>query len=620
MILDANAKRLSIFAYFDKDGIADSYVIYLLASVRSFCTRQVVVVNGTLTSQSEAAIRDVCDDIIFRDNSGFDITAYKEGFLHENISDYDEVLFYNQTIFGPVCPLENMFGEMSSRDVDFWGLTRHKGAKAASWDSSIPINPHVQSFFFAVRKPMLTDERFLDYWQNLPEIKTYWDAVGRHEVLFTKHFADYGFKWDVYIDTSALEKYNDYPLMGMPVMLLKRQGCPFFKRKSFVCRRHEYTSFPQGQAAQELYDYVRTRTDYPVELINENIARTVSQAEISEALTLYFEPVPSEKANTETAVILWCSTAEMANELSNAAARQHGASIFCLCADAGVAAAITSIMPQGTVFVVTNGVHGMKYLFKTLWRQLDGFKNILYLTNDIKPLLGEFFDVTTLVAAVDSIGAENSSSMLDGRGDIGAFLPVTVRHQECCTLQNQWKYIAAKIKPKLEAAGITVPLGETKSGIASRSGMFLAKREALLPLADYAFSDDDFDALYSPCEYIVPLAAQSKGYLTGFICDSKTAFAQIANSDSIVEDSFAMWATPTKMTYDRIHFRMQAILDFYYDRRYQMTLEQAFCAKLSFKEKLWIIMQIILKPETFKKLQKFAGHKNTQPLPEDDLD
>ncbi|NCC06794.1 MAG: hypothetical protein EOM30_01820 [Clostridia bacterium] len=617
MILGAGAKRLAVFAYYDEDGVVDDYVIYLLAAVRKFCEKQIVVVNGTLTKKSEAAVREVCDEIISRDNSGFDITAYKEGFLSENAADYDEVLFYNQTVFGPVCPLDDMFEDMSARDVDFWGLTRHKGAKAASWDSKIPINPHVQSFFFAVRKPLLTDERFLSYWQNLPEIKTYWDAVGKHEINFTKHFSDYGFKWEVYIDTVPLEKYNDYPLMGMPTELLKEHGCPFFKRKSFICRRHEYTTFPQGQAAQRLYDYVRTCTDYPVALINENLTRTVTQGEISEALTLYFEPKPSEIAHSDTAVILWCKTSDMVTELSNAAAKQMNASVFCLCPNAEIVDEISAIMPQGTVFVVTNGAHGMQYLFKTLWRQLDGFKYILYLTNDIMTLLGEFYDATTLVAALEAIAVQNSSAMLDNREDIGVLLPVTVRHQECCTLQNQWKYVAPDIKAKLRAAEINVPFGEDKSGVASRAGMFLARREAISPLSSYAFESDDFDRLYSPCEYLAPLAAQSKGYLTAFACDTKTAFAQLANSDAIVEDALSMWATPSKMTYDRIHFRMQAILDFYYDRRYKMTLEQAFNAKLSFKEKLWIILQIILKPETFKKLH---GDKKEQAPPPDDLD
>ena len=111
----------------------------------------------------------------------------------------------------------------------------------------------------------------------------------------------------------------------------------------------------------------------------------------------------------------------MVTELSNAAAKQMNASVFCLCPNAEIVDEISAIMPQGTVFVVTNGAHGMQYLFKTLWRQLDGFKYILYLTNDIMTLLGEFYDATTLVAALEAIAVQNSSAMLDNREDIACF-------------------------------------------------------------------------------------------------------------------------------------------------------------------------------------------------------
>ena len=68
---------------------------------------------------------------------------------------------------------------------------------------------------------------------------------------------------------------------------------------------------------------------------------------------------------------------------------------------------------------------------------------------------------------------------------------------------------------------------------------------------------------------------------------------------------------------------MQWIKDFYDERRYQMTLEQAFKAKLSFKQKLWIISQLLLSPQAFERLQRLLHRGKlppAHPQPKDPLD
>ena len=89
----------------------------------------------------------------------------------------------------------------------------------------------------------------------------------------------------------------------------------------------------------------------------------------------------------------------------------------------------------------------------------------------------------------------------------------------------------------------------------------------------------------------------------------------------MMRDIESLWMTPNKSRYDQILFRMKAILDFYHERRYQMTLEQAFHADLTFKQKAWICLQILLKPETFEKLHRRFGHAGPPAAPpHDDLD
>ncbi|MEG2833073.1 MAG: rhamnan synthesis F family protein [Ruthenibacterium sp.] len=623
MLLKHDAKRLSIFAYYDADGLVDASVLYLLKALHAESAAQIVVVNGTLTPESEKQVRAYCTTLLFRENQGFDITAYRMGLLsaEASLDDYDEILFYNQTIFGPVYPVREMFDAMAQRDVDFWGLTRHKGAHAASWDDTVAIAPHVQSFFFAVRKKMFTDVRFLDYWKNLPVIETYWDAVGKHEVLFTQKFAQMGFTWDVYVHTKAMEAYNDYPLMGMPAHLLAACRCPFFKRKSFLCTRQEYTNVPQGEATQTLYDFVRTQTDYPIEMVTQSLLRTADITTLTNALTMYADPSLPATAVKGVAAVLWIASDVLADLLFDALKMQKIDHIFCLFATTELCEKYAPRVHADMECIVT-AENGTQYLCTDLWEKLQQYTYVLYLNNALPLLLDEFFDATSLHMAVESLAAQSCGALLAGREDIGVLLPPPPTHQECRSLGINWPQVAPAIKGALHTAGIEVPLGETRSGTASRGGMFFARIDALMPLARYPFTEECFAGMYPAYEYLVPLAAQSKGYLTARMCTPHTAYTLLANQNVMIQEISALWATPRKVRYDQIVFRMRAILDFYHERRYQMTLEQAFNADLTFKQKMWICAQIFLKPKTFARLHtKLKKENNVQTPPQtDELD
>lgn len=606
-------RRLAIFAYFDAQGQVDDYVPYLLRAVRAFCEKQVIVVNGTLTEEGRAALRACCDELIQRPNEGFDITAYKEGFLRENAVAYDEVLFYNQTIFGPVCPLDEMFSRMEQADVDFWGLTRHKGAKAASWDDTIPIPPHIQSFFFAVRGKMLHSEEFLRYWQELPAINSYWDAVEKHEIRFTKHFAALGYRWDVAVHTEDLEALNDYPLMGMPVELLKERGCPFFKRKNFMTQRHIYTTCPQGAATKALYDYLRKETDYPTALVMQNLLRTEPLSSGMEALGLCVSADERPACDLDgvfTLVMidhdaLASLLVPRLDELAKGTvcrvvyANEHLRSAWDKQITIPHEAEETALSPA-------------EYLMQHLADIQAKYRWLLFLHTALPPLLEQFADATSMLSAMEALHPAPCAAAMQQDENIGLIVPLTPSHQETLTIGlNLPRYESA-----LREMGIKVPLG--KWGIASRGGMFFARTDALSALI---LPENAMQGRNPLWDFVPPLLAQKNGFFTAFSTSHAHAVNEWLNKSVMLEEIQSLWATKEKTRYDQIEFRMKAILDFYYERRYHMTLQQAFEAPLTLKQKVWICLQIFMKPKTFERLQKLLGGKE-KPAQElhDDLD
>jgi len=206
---------VAIYFFYDKDGIVDGYVDYFLEDLKKNLDRLIVVCNGKLTSEGRKKFSKYTNEIIVRENKGFDVWAYKEGIEYigwDNLKNYDELIMLNMTIMGPIYPFKEMFDEMDSRkDLDFWGITKFHKFPVDPWGliqyGYIP--EHIQSHFIAVRKPMLKSYEFKQHWEKMRMINTYFESVSYHESIFTKKFNDKGFKSDTYVNSNDLKDIWD---------------------------------------------------------------------------------------------------------------------------------------------------------------------------------------------------------------------------------------------------------------------------------------------------------------------------------------------------------------------------------------------------------------------------
>lgn len=286
-------KRLGIFFFYEKNGYVDAFLTYYLADLCKNLSELVVVVNGKLSDQGRAEFEKFTSNIIVRENKGLDVWAYKtaiDSYGWEKLSEFDEVVMTNSTLMGPVRPLAEMFDEMAKNpDLDFWGLTVHHGAEGNPFKGKhiydhLPV--HIQSHFIVYRKKFIQSPELQNYWDTMPMIQGYMDSVQRYESVFTKMFADKGFRWDVYVKTDDLKAFTDYPLLVCPVRLLRDKKCPLFKRRSFMHEFEAYLNDTAGEPAKELYDYLRDETDYPLELLWRNMIRTMHPFDFTRDLAL----------------------------------------------------------------------------------------------------------------------------------------------------------------------------------------------------------------------------------------------------------------------------------------------------------------------------------------------
>lgn len=264
-------KRLALFFFFDEQGIVDKYIYDILQDLKNSVRKIVVVVNGKIEEEYLRQLENMSVEVLVRQNRGYDVWAYKEGidFIGLDVlRSYDEFILMNYTNFGPIYPFKEMFDHMSKRkELDFWGLTK-------SWGNNRDIPQHIQSHFIVVRKNMLQSNYFAEYWNNVPEIKCYNDALWKHEFVFTTFFEKRGFKWDVYLNIDEFKNSVSNPLLAYPYYMIKSKRTPLIKRKSFFLEPSWVFEIGLKSNLRQAMEYMEKELKYNTNNIWENLLRT----------------------------------------------------------------------------------------------------------------------------------------------------------------------------------------------------------------------------------------------------------------------------------------------------------------------------------------------------------
>lgn len=291
-------QRLGIYCFYDKYGHAASFIKTFLDDLMDNLDDLAVVVNGQLSDQARQLFSEYTKTIIVRENKGLDVAAYKQAILTlgwEKLESYDEVICLNDTVMGPVYPFREMFACMDRKDVDFWGITAYAGETVDK--EQIPT--HLQAYWHAYRRSLVSSPAFHEYWETMPLWKDYAEVTRKHEMTFTKHFTDLGFTWASYIDWRKYQGYSSYPLLYMPMQIVRDDRCPIFKRRSFFVDYSAYFDQTAGQPALDLYEYLRDHTDYDVDMIWDAILPSYNIDDIRKAMHLDYV-LPSQAINPQT--------------------------------------------------------------------------------------------------------------------------------------------------------------------------------------------------------------------------------------------------------------------------------------------------------------------------------
>jgi len=265
-------RRLAIAFYYDQEGKIDEYYFHLIASIRPFVEKLLVVCNGPVDDEARSRLSDATDSFLIRENKGFDVWAYRAALEHigwDELSHFDEILFFNHTFYGPIFPFSEMFSEMDQRHCDFWGISAHKAIRPNPIDvrkSELPF--HLNSHFIAVRRSLHQSKAFRDYWTRMVSINSYMESVAKHETVFTAHFQALGYTCSVLLDP---ERYRTpYPVFMEPDKTLEDRS-PILKRRLFF---HDTLSLERAAInLPRALEIVENQSDYDLSLIWKSVGR-----------------------------------------------------------------------------------------------------------------------------------------------------------------------------------------------------------------------------------------------------------------------------------------------------------------------------------------------------------
>ncbi|OJU40027.1 MAG: hypothetical protein BGN97_14620 [Microbacterium sp. 69-10] len=263
--------RLLVYVVYDRRGEVEDYVPYALKDLRRFCDRILVISNGPLTPEGRRTLEEVSDEVLERENSGFDIWGYKHGIDHvgDAIGEFDEVILANDTWFGPVRPFDPVFERMDKQELHFWGMTDHLRVEPNPFTHVGYLAYHLQSYWLVARKELVASTEWIDYWANLPVMNSYSDAVVHHEAVFTERFTSFGFVGEVAFPTIT-DKIENHAVLYAEQLL--DAGCPTLKRRPFF----QWPPYLDRLAVVGKWTLdAAARYGYPMPILMQDLARNV---------------------------------------------------------------------------------------------------------------------------------------------------------------------------------------------------------------------------------------------------------------------------------------------------------------------------------------------------------
>ncbi len=248
---DQSEKHIvSVVASYSGDGRIADYVIYLLNGLKEVSDYIIFVSDNPIFESELDKISNCVNSVIFERHEEYDFGSYKRGYiwLTENniLEEGDNLLFINDSCFGPLNSFRGVVDHFNSQECDFYGLSTGK----------FPI-PFIQSFFYIFKEKVYRSTTFDTFIRNIKKEMSSAYVIFNYEYQFTQTLVDDGFTYTTYVSDDS---------MGIPTKytysLLSEYNYPLIKIKVLQGSTHE--------SPDEIIRYIESVNPELAELVKAN--------------------------------------------------------------------------------------------------------------------------------------------------------------------------------------------------------------------------------------------------------------------------------------------------------------------------------------------------------------
>lgn len=317
---------ISIFAYWSKNDFIEENTLTYLKELKRFSSVVLFVSNSPIEKSQLRILSGLNIKTLLRENFGYDFWAWKEGILllQNEIKHSESLILCNSSCFLAFENLSSVLTKLDSK-ANIWGLSSYR-------ESNIPF--HLQSYFLLFKKEILQNwDAFISFWNQIPYMKNWQEAVKFGEIKLTNYYLKLGFKCASFIPPSVLPSEDVDPTIFYPTQLLSF-GSPLVKKKLFMQSYSHFLSSSYGNSAATAFEYIKNNNGLYEEILRELISST-TPTQLLQILHLNYLIDPNNNQNfskhneSKSALICFVYYKDMINYMTEIIQRFHGiAEIF----------------------------------------------------------------------------------------------------------------------------------------------------------------------------------------------------------------------------------------------------------------------------------------------------
>lgn len=251
-------KRICLFAGYDQDGIIDTYVINYIKELSHYCDVYYLA-DSDIEQYELDKLKPYVIKAWAKRHGEYDFGSYSRLAQYyvgwETIESYDELLFVNDSCY-LLRSLADVFDDMSSRNVDFWGMQATKGIaktknkisnkfenkilmsevianKLDDYEREAFYDFLIGSYFLAFSNNVIKSDIFKTFISTIQKEKNKLNIIRKYEIGLTRLMINNGFT----IDTYMKHLYPFHPVFTNTHFDMIEDGFPLFKRY-FLTQNH----------------------------------------------------------------------------------------------------------------------------------------------------------------------------------------------------------------------------------------------------------------------------------------------------------------------------------------------------------------------------------------------